>query len=52
MTITQGLAEILAEVDRPGDYFVAGRAELLPPKQQKYGSGDFSMTVVVSIYNY
>ncbi len=27
MTITQKLAAILGEVDRPGDYFASGRAE-------------------------
>jgi hypothetical protein len=34
MTITQELAEILDDVDRPGDFFVSGRAEFLAPRIQ------------------
>ncbi len=31
MSIAQELADILEEIDRPGDFFVAGQAELLAP---------------------
>ncbi len=39
MIITQELAKILAEVDRPGDYFVSGRAEFLAPRIEVEGVG-------------
>jgi predicted 2-oxoglutarate/Fe(II)-dependent dioxygenase YbiX len=39
MNITQELANILAEVDRPGDYFVAGRAEFLALRIEVEGVG-------------
>ena len=39
MTTTQELANILADVDRPGDYFVAGRAEFLAPRIEVDGVG-------------
>ena len=39
MTITQELAKILAADDRPGDYFVAGRAEFLAPRIEVDGVG-------------
>jgi predicted 2-oxoglutarate/Fe(II)-dependent dioxygenase YbiX len=39
MTITQELAKILVEVDRPGDYYVAARAEFLSPRIEVEGVG-------------
>ena len=39
MSVTQELANILADVDRPGDYFVAGRAEFLTPRIEVDGVG-------------
>ncbi len=32
MNVTQELANILGDVDRPGDYFVSGQAEFLAPR--------------------
>jgi len=32
MSITEELAAILGHVDRPGDFYATGRAELLAPK--------------------
>ena len=43
MIITQELADILADVDRPGDYFVAGRVELLAPKIEIDGVGAIAL---------
>ena len=39
MNITQELAKILADVDRPGDYFVAGQTEFLAPRIEVDGVG-------------
>jgi predicted 2-oxoglutarate/Fe(II)-dependent dioxygenase YbiX len=39
MKITQELAKILTDVDRPGDYFVTGRAEFLAPRIEVEGVG-------------
>ena len=39
MNITQELANILGDVDRPGDYFVSGRAEFLAPRIEVEGVG-------------
>ena len=39
MTITQDLAEILDDVDRPGDFFASGRAEFLAPRIEIEGVG-------------
>jgi predicted 2-oxoglutarate/Fe(II)-dependent dioxygenase YbiX len=39
MTITQELAEILNDVDRPGDFFASGRAEFLAPRLEVEGVG-------------
>ena len=46
MTIMQELAEILAEVNRPGDYFVAGRAELPAPKLVVEGVGPIALPLL------
>jgi hypothetical protein len=37
MTITKELAEILGDVHRPGNYFVAGRTEFLAPRLEVKG---------------
>jgi len=39
MSITQELAKILADVDRPGDYFVTGRADFMVPRIEVDGVG-------------
>ena len=46
MTITQELADILADVKRPGDYFVSGRAELLAPKLEVEGVGPIALPLL------
>jgi len=46
MTITQKLADILDEVDRPGDFFVAGRAELLAPSIEADGVGPIALPLL------
>ena len=39
MSITEELAKILALVDRPGDFYVVGRTELLVPRIEVEGVG-------------
>ena len=39
MHVTQELADILSQVDRSGDYVVAGRAEFLAPRIEVEGVG-------------
>ena len=46
MTITQELAKILADVDRPGDYFVSGRTEFLAPRIEVEGVGLISLPLM------
>ena len=46
MTITQELAKILADVDRPGDYFVSGREEFLVPRIQVEGVGPIALPLM------
>ena len=46
MTITQELAKILADVDRPGDYFVSGRDEFLVPRIEVEGVGPIALPLM------
>jgi predicted 2-oxoglutarate/Fe(II)-dependent dioxygenase YbiX len=46
MTITQELAKILTDVDRPGDYFVTGRAEFLAPRLVVEGVGPIALPLM------
>ena len=46
MTITQELAKILGQVNRPGDYFVAGRAELPAPRLEVEGVGPIALPLL------
>ena len=46
MTITKRLADILGEVDRPGDYFASGRAELLAPSIEVEGVGAIALPLL------
>ena len=46
MTITQELADSLADVDRPGDYFIGGRAEWLAPKLEVDGVGSIALPLL------
>ncbi|WP_088347270.1 MULTISPECIES: 2OG-Fe(II) oxygenase [Rhodomicrobium] len=46
MTVTQELAEILADVERPGDYYVAGRAEFLAPLIDVDGVGVIALPLL------
>ena len=46
MNIPQELAKILAEVDRPGDYFVSGRAEFLAPRIEVDGVGQIALPLL------
>lgn len=46
MTITRKLAEILADVDRPGDFFASGRAEFLAPRLEVEGVGPIALPLV------
>ena len=48
MTITQELARILSDVDRPGDYFVAGRAEFLSPRIEVEGVGPIALPLLAA----
>ena len=48
MTITQELAKILSDVDRPGDYFVAGRAEFLSPRIEVEGVGPIALPLLAA----
>lgn len=46
MPIADKLAEILEGVSRPGDFFVAGRAELLPPRIEVEGVGTVALPLL------
>jgi predicted 2-oxoglutarate/Fe(II)-dependent dioxygenase YbiX len=46
MTITQELAEILGDVDRPGDFFASGRAEFLAPRLEVEGVGPIALPLL------
>jgi predicted 2-oxoglutarate/Fe(II)-dependent dioxygenase YbiX len=46
MTITQKLAEILDDVDRPGDFFASGRAEFLAPRLEVEGVGPIALPLL------
>lgn len=46
MTITRKLAEILGEVDRPGDFFASGRAEFLAPRLEVEGVGPIALPLL------
>ena len=47
MTITRELAEILSEVNRPGDYFVAGRVESASPRLEVEGVGPIALPLLM-----
>ena len=46
MTITKRLADILDNVDRPGDFFASGRAELLAPSIEVEGVGAIALPLL------
>lgn len=46
MTITKRLADILGNVDRPGDFFASGRAELLAPSIAVEGIGAIALPLL------
>ena len=46
MTITQKLADILGDVDRPGDFFASGRAEFLAPRIEVEGVGPIALPLL------
>lgn len=46
MSFADQLAEILQSVSRPGDYFVAGRAELLAPRIEVDGVGTMALPLL------
>lgn len=46
MMITQELAEILGDVDRPGDFFASGRAEFLAPRLEVEGVGPIALPLL------
>lgn len=46
MTITQKLAEILDDVDRPGDFYASGRAEFLPPRLEVEDVGPIALPLL------
>ncbi len=46
MTITQELAEILGDVDRPGDFFASDRAEFLAPRLEVEGVGPIAIPLL------
>jgi predicted 2-oxoglutarate/Fe(II)-dependent dioxygenase YbiX len=48
MTITQDLAEILSEVNRPGDYFAAGRVESASPRLEVEGVGPIALPLLMA----
>lgn len=48
MIITQKLADILEAVDRPGDFFVAGRVELLAPSIEVDGVGRIALPLLAA----
>ena len=46
MTITQKLAEILSDVERPGDFFASGRTEFLAPRLEVEGVGPIALPLL------
>ena len=46
MTITQKLAEILSDVDRPGDFLASGRAEFMAPRLEVEGVGPIALPLL------
>ncbi|MBU1210800.1 MAG: 2OG-Fe(II) oxygenase [Alphaproteobacteria bacterium] len=46
MTVTHELAEILDDVDRPGDFFASGRAEFLAPRLEVEGVGPIALPLL------
>ena len=46
MTITRELAEILGDIDRPGDFFASGRAEFLAPRLEIEGVGPIALPLL------
>jgi predicted 2-oxoglutarate/Fe(II)-dependent dioxygenase YbiX len=48
MSITEELAAILGHVDRPGDFYATGRAELLAPKIEVEGVGPIALPRLAS----
>src|SRR3984893_328084 len=48
MTITRELAGILSEVNRPGDYFVAGRVEAASPRLEVEGVGPIALPLLMA----
>jgi len=48
MSITDELAAILGHVDRPGDFYATGRAELLAPKIEVEGVGPIALPLLAS----
>ena len=45
-SISEGLAKLLARVDRPGDFFTAGTTELLTPSLQVDGVGPVALPLL------
>ena len=48
MTIARELAEILSEVNRPGDYFAAGRVESASPRLEVEGVGPIALPLLMA----
>jgi hypothetical protein len=48
MSITEDLAKILAHVDRPGDFYVVGRTELLAPRIEVEGVGLLALPLLAA----
>lgn len=46
MTITRELAEIFGTVDRPGDFFVSGRADFPMPRIEVEGVGPVALPLL------
>jgi hypothetical protein len=48
MSITEELAKILARVDRPGDFCVVGRTEMLAPRIEVKGVGTIALPLLAA----
>lgn len=48
MTVTRELADILATVDRPGDFYVSGQAEFPMPRIEVEGVGQIALPLLPS----
>lgn len=46
MIVTHELAEILDDVDRPGDFFASGCAEFLAPRLEVEGVGPIALPLL------